>query len=68
MVTYGRFERGRISEALYQRTDMQGLVAADSDQYIAMAVRLCLVGSLRTLLPAADSEERQPRPGASRAH
>jgi protein O-GlcNAc transferase len=36
----GRFLRGRISDALYQRMGMRSLVAADSDQYIALAVRL----------------------------
>jgi len=41
VVTYpGRFLRGRISDALYHRMGMRTLVAADSDQYIALAVRL----------------------------
>ena len=41
VVTYpGRFLRGRISDALYHRMGMRALVAADSDQYVKLAVRL----------------------------
>lgn len=48
----GRFLRGRLASGILRRLGLHELVAADADQYGALAVRLCRDPSYRAILGA----------------